>query len=359
MGGILLRAALRKSLAGIDHVSPAPPSGDNALAASVYRQVESDFGLLAPPVALHSPAPDVMAACWVMLRESLVVTDRTDRDTKEAVATAVSLCNVCSYCVNVHSMTLEAFVAEDADDPEKDLRVRALADWARRTAPATTTPCCPPFPASHGPELIGVVLAFHYINRMVNIFLPDSPLPRLVPPVARGTALRTLGRLMRAATRGLHRPGTALDLLPEAPLPADLAWARDNPRVADAFARATTAIDAAGARSVPDSVRSLVSRMLADWIGDPPGMSRTWVSDAVADLPAGDRAAGRLALLTAMASFQLDTTTVAQFRAIRPDDRSLVELTSWASMTAARRIGSWITAGQSLHDHCTDNPVGT
>ncbi|ALG10766.1 hypothetical protein AOZ06_31230 [Kibdelosporangium phytohabitans] len=336
-----------------------PPIGDSSLAASVCRQVESDFGLLAPPIALHSPAPDVMAACWVMLREAFVVTDRTDRDTKEAVATAVSLCNACSYCVDVHSMTLEAFVTDDADDPENDLRVRGLADWARRTASATTTPCCPPFPATHGPELIGVVLAFHYINRMVNVFLPDSPLPRMIPPAARGTALRMLGKLMRSATRGPHRPGAALDFLPAAPLPADLPWARDNSRVADAFARATAAIDAAGARSVPDSVRALVSCMLDDWIGDPPGLSRTWVTDAVAELPVRDRPAGQLAVLTAMASFQLDTPTIARFRETQPDDRSLVELTSWASMAAARRIGSWIAVGQCAHDHCTDNPVGT
>nr|WP_042180200.1 carboxymuconolactone decarboxylase family protein [Kibdelosporangium sp. MJ126-NF4]CEL14253.1 alkylhydroperoxidase like protein, AhpD family [Kibdelosporangium sp. MJ126-NF4]CTQ88620.1 alkylhydroperoxidase like protein, AhpD family [Kibdelosporangium sp. MJ126-NF4] len=361
MGGILLKAALRKSLgkslSGIHHLSPDPRAGGTV--ASVRRQVESDFGLLAPPIALHSPAPDVMAACWVMLREALVVTDRVDRDTKEAVATAVSLCNACSYCVDVHSMTLEAFGEGAPDDPENDLRVRGFADWARRTACATTTPCCPPYPASQVPELIGVVFAFHYVNRMVNVFLPDSPLPRMVPTAARGTALRMLGKLMRSATRGPHDPGASLHLLPTATLPTDLAWAQDNSRVADAFARATSAIDAAGARSVPDSVRALLTRMLADWIGDPPGLSRTWVTDAVAELPSADRPAGELALITALASFQLDTPTIDRFRKTRPDDRSLVELTAWASMAAARRIGSWIGVGQCSHGKCTDNSVET
>jgi AhpD family alkylhydroperoxidase len=359
MGEILLRAALRKSLTGIQHVSPVPPHRARGLAASVYRQLERDFGLMAPPVALHSPSPTVMAACWLMLRESLVATGQVGRNTKEAVATVVSLCNACSYCVDVHSMTLEALGATEPDDPESDHRVRRVADWVRAGAKATTVELCAPFPLAHLPELVGVVLTFHYINRMVNVFLPNSPLPRLVPPTARWQVLRRIGQFMGATARTDHSPGASFDLLPAAPLPADLEWAQGNPYVSQAVSRATAAIDAAGERSVPESVRTLLPRMVAGWTGDPPDLHDVWVTEAIAGLPAGDRPAGRLAVLTALASTQLDTTTIARFREHQPDDRSFLELTSWASMVAARRISSWMTAGLRSPEACFERQVET
>jgi AhpD family alkylhydroperoxidase len=354
MGDILLRAALRKLLTEIQHVSPVPPRRAVGPAASVYRQLESDFGLLAPPVALHSPSPAVMAACWLMLRESLIVTGQVDRDTKEAVATVVSLCNACSYCVDVHSMTLEALGTTEPDDPQRDHRVRHIADWVRAGANATTVERCAPFPPAQLPELAGVVLTFHYINRMVNVFLPDSPLPRHVPPTVRGRALRMLGRFMRSAARGEHRPGASLDLLSPAPLPSDLEWAQGNPNVSQAFSRAVAAIEAAGARSVPPSVRTLLHQMLAGWTGESLDPDGAWVTESVAGLPIGDRPAGRLAVLTALASTRLDSATVREFRACRPDDRSFVELTSWASMAAVRRISSWMTAGLRSPQACSE-----
>jgi hypothetical protein len=37
----------------------------------------------------------------------------------------------------------------------------------------------------------------------------------------------------------------------------------------------------------------------------------------------------------------VDQPVVDEYRAGMPGDRELVELTSWASMAAARRVGSW------------------
>ncbi|HYS38525.1 MAG TPA: carboxymuconolactone decarboxylase family protein, partial [Pseudonocardiaceae bacterium] len=129
-------------------------------------------------------------------------------------------------------------------------------------------------------------------------------------------------------------------LLPAAELPADLAWATGNPIIADGVARAAAAIDGV---SVPPAVRDLLSTQLAEWCGQPMGIGRRWLVDAVAPLSPADRPAGRLALLTALASYQVDHDVVNAFRATQPydEDEALVELTSWASLAAARRIGSW------------------
>jgi hypothetical protein len=162
-----------------------------------------------------------------------------------------------------------------------------------------------------------------------------------VPESAKPKARQVLGGVLRPAAAG-PRPGDSVSLLPSAPLPNDLGWARSNPVIADAFARATAAFEAAGVRSVPAGVRSLVRGRLSVWDGRPPGLSRSWVEDPVATLAVEEQAAGRLALTIAMSSFQVDEGMVDEFRRTAPDDSTLVELASWASMSAARRISSWL-----------------
>ncbi len=69
MSNALMRRALRRSTAQIRHISPVPPGSATGQVAAVYAQVERDFGMLAPPVALHSPAAGPLAACWGSRRD--------------------------------------------------------------------------------------------------------------------------------------------------------------------------------------------------------------------------------------------------------------------------------------------------
>jgi alkylhydroperoxidase family enzyme len=341
VGTLLARATARATQAHIHHLTPVAPGAATGLVKRVYGQVAHDFGLLAPPVSLHAPAPEALAACWLMLRETIVADGPTARAGKEAVAAAVSVGNACPYCVEVHSTTMFGLVggragravAEDRLDDVADPDVRALARWARGGGP-------PPVPtAEAAAEVIGVAATFHYLNRMVNVFLPASPLPAELPPAARRPLRHVAGRLLGAFAARRRPPGRALPLLPDAPLPADLSWAAPRPGVAGAFARAAAVFDAAGERSVPAPVRRLVLDRLAAWDGTPPGPSRAWADDAAAGLPAGHRAAGRLALLACFASYQVTGSVIAPL-----DDRRLVELVGWASFTAARRLCSELSS---------------
>lgn len=348
MSGGLVRTVLGQlGLTQVRYVAPVGLRAADGLVDRVYQQVQRDFGVLAPPVALHSPVPAVLAASWLMLRETLLVDGVVPRAAKEAVATAVSRNNACPFCVTVHSGTLDRLVdplsatalADDRVDAVTDPHVRAAAAWARTSGTATgAAPCA----GIEAPELVGTAVLLQYLNRMVNIFLGSVPLPPGVPTMALGTVMRVLGRMMRTAAAAPHPPGAALDLLPPAAVPADLAWASDSPTVADAVARACAVMDAAGQRSVSEPVRVLVTAELAGWHGEPRGPSRAWVEDAVSALPEPHRAAGRLALLTALASYQIDRAVVAEFRRRQPGDTALIELTSWAALAAARRAGGWI-----------------
>jgi AhpD family alkylhydroperoxidase len=342
-------------LTQIRYVTPVRPKGAKALISRVYRQVERDFGVLAPPVALHSPVPEIMAASWIMLRESLLVPGHIDRASKETVAIAVSAGNTCPFCVTIHSSTLATLtrlsgasaVAGDPAGSPSDPRLRGLAEWATACGTETGarlhgTPC----PADEAPELIGTAVLLHYLNRMVNVFLGEVPLPPRVPRMVLKPVMRVVTRLIRKASTGWPVAGASLDLLPSAAPPGDLTWAAANPVLAEGFARACAAIDAAGTIFVAEPVRELVQAELAGWHGENRGLSRAWVADAVAGLPASQRAAGRLALLIAIASYQVDRSVLEACR-LTHDDQALIALASWASLAAARRVGGWIPFGSS------------
>jgi AhpD family alkylhydroperoxidase len=328
---LFARATRRIVLAHLRHLNPVPPGRAPADLARVYRQVEGEFGMLAPPVALHAAAPALAAASWSMLRETLLAGGAADRAVKESVAAAVSRANACPYCVDVHGAVVRGLTGSASPSSVE------IERWAQSSAsPDSVVPA--PFPVRQGPELIGVAVAFHYFNRMVNVFLRESPLP-VGPPrtAAEGPAAWLMGRLARHPVQ----PGLSAPLLPAAPPAADLAWTGDQPHIAAAFTAAAAAIEAAGARSLPPDVREVVTSLVRQW----PPIDHRAADRAVAGLAAADRPAAKLAILVALSSYRVTDELVAEVRAGGRGDRELIELCGWASFTAAREIGTAL-AGQ-------------
>ena len=343
MRATLVQAGLRGlSTSQVRQVRAVRYGAADGTVSRVYRELERDFGVLAPPIALHAPSPDVLAAAWLMLRETLLVPGAVPRAQKEAVSTAVSETNNCPFCISMHSSMLIDLVGyRNGDIPEPESR--AASAWATANAtPEGAADHLVPFPPAHAPELVGTAVILQYLNRMVNIFLGELPLPPGAPAASMTVVRRILVWLIKSAERRAPSPGASLDLLPDAPLPDDMKWAEGHPAIAGAYARAAAAIDEAGHRSVPTEVRSLVLDHLARWDGKPLGVSRAWVEEAITALPTDQQDAGRLALLTALASYQIDQSTLDRFRTTNPDDRSLIDLTAWSSLTAARHVGAWM-----------------
>ncbi|NDU77319.1 carboxymuconolactone decarboxylase family protein [Actinomadura sp. DSM 109109] len=342
MNHTLVRVARRGAEEQIAHVSLVRHAAAQGLVGQVYAQLERDFGILAPPVILHSAVPDLLAAAWAMLRETLVATGKADRAAKEAVAAATSHANSCPYCVAAHSTTLHglvrgrdaAAIAAGRLGAIGDPRIRAIAEWGERFG--TPGAAERPFPPEQAPELVGTAVVFHYYNRMANIFLGESPFPPNAPARAHGAISRLVGRLMAAGTRAHHAPGASLDLLPAAAPSGGPSWTAGNEVIADAFARASAVIDRAGERVVPEPVRDLLAAELDGWDGRPAGHAR--IEAAVARLPEPDRPAGRLVLLTALASHRVGPAVVAGFRRDDGADARLLECAAWAAFTAARAV---------------------
>jgi hypothetical protein len=346
MKNAIMANGLRRSLAQIRYVSPVLPGTADGVVGTVYAQAEKDFGMVAAPVAMHSPSPSALAASWAMLRETLLVTGERPRAEKEVVAAGVSVANTCSFCVAIHTAAATELVpdldgAGIASGNLTNPVLKEIAAWARSTGRPDSVQSPPP---GNFAELAGVAVTFHYLNRMVTIFLPESPLPPMTPKSIGGWVM---GMLASAMTSASPAPGASLELLPDAQLPTEFSWAAGDSRIAAALAGAAAAIDAAALDGttpvVTAPVRELVTGRLGSWDGQSPGLSRAWVDEAAAGLDETDRPAGRLALLTALAPHQIGKTDIAAFRsAATSGDEAVVSLTAWASMAAARTAGSWL-----------------
>lgn len=337
----------------IKHIQPVRRRSATGNTARVYEQMQREFGVHAEPIALHSPAPEIMFGAWSICRETLVAPGRVERPVKEAVATAVSSINRCPYCVDAHATMLAASghyaTARNIGGRKlgaiREPELAAAVDWALATrSPDAGILRDPPFDTAQAPEMIGTAMLFHYINRPVNVFLGPSPFPSSAR-LLKGGMVRVAGRRFKDVVRKGPTPGASLELLPDATLPADLGWASKAPILAGAWARFAAAVERAGELALPAEVRTLVADRLASWNGEDPGLGSSWVEDALGGLENEKRPAGRLALMTALAPYRVDESVVAPFRDGRADPE-LVAAVSWSALAAARRIGSWLSAAR-------------
>jgi AhpD family alkylhydroperoxidase len=328
------------------------PTGRSDLASAVADQIRREIGAMLPPLAVHLPAPKALAACWAIMREPAVGTT-VSRATKEAVAATVSTINECPYCVDVHTTTLYALAESDtgakiaAGRDVADPNLRRILAWAKATrSPGSPTLADPPFPAPAAAELVGTALGYHYINRMVCIFLPQSLLPNgaLAPGLK-----RLIGAGIRRRLLSSPLPGAALQYLPDVECAGldEFSWATTGSIIHSAFTQAAAVFDTLGAHALPAPVRGLVTGHLTHWQGEHPPLSRQWVDHAVAGVAEPLRPAARFALLTALAPYQIDTRIVEDFRTATggPNtDELIVAASAWSSFAAVRRINEWISA---------------
>ncbi len=255
----------------------------------------------------------------------------------EVVAAAVSRLNTCPYCLDIHSSMLHSLgrpaVAE----------AQAITEWAEATlTPEAGILANPPFSPNEAPQMIGAAICFHYLNRVTNVFLEPAPFLIGGDGWIKKSAIRMAGNFLRPRLANqIVAPGQFLNEASEAPLPSEFAWAAANPQVAGGVRRFISAAEEAGIESVGPQVRECVGEYVQAWRGEAPDLGQAWLEKAVGALDEEHRPAARLALVTALASYRVDEQLVSGFRLQKSSDRDLINLTSWASYIAARRIASW------------------
>ncbi|NUW38740.1 carboxymuconolactone decarboxylase family protein [Nonomuraea rhodomycinica] len=351
------------------YVSPTPVEHATGRTARVYEQIAAGFGMRRMPVFMTlSPAPDVLAATWATMRESLLAGD-VSRTGREVVALGVSVANRCPFCVGAHTTLLHATgehrLAETiaAGGTPDDPGHAALLAWATATrTPGAPELSAPPYPRGHAPQYIGTALTFHFINRIASALITEDLLPG---GLQRSRLVRSAGgRAMARTVRRRLAPGEGLATLEGLPAGREPGWAAGTP-VGRAYAT-LTAVAAEGETLLSQRARAFVREAVVASDGSHPPLGG-WPD--LGSLPAGDRPGARLALLAALAPYRVTDADVSAWRESRTvpaspgsteptgrtgartgeagaaaSDEELVRLVAFGAMTATAHAEAAITA---------------
>ena len=79
------------------YVTAVPTREARGLTKAVYDQIREDF-FKNGSLTSRSRVPELMAAIWTGGREAMLVADKVDRTTKDAITALLSRINDCPYC---------------------------------------------------------------------------------------------------------------------------------------------------------------------------------------------------------------------------------------------------------------------
>lgn len=339
----------RMSVKTMRYVKSVPMPKANGLIRKVYTMVERDF-FINGSITSQSKVPELMAGFWTGGRETLLVSDRLDRATKEAMGGTLSYLNDCSYCADMFVSLVHGSGASQTatgimfanEETIKDELLRSRLLWVRDATLRNEADIVdPPFDERQLPEAIATLFVASYVNRFSHVVMGGSPVgPLFGSQKVKDLMLRMFGVELHVTTRQNLNPGDALTLLPEAPLPHDFDWAQPNPRIAAAYARWSGAIERQTPFAVSNTVRNIVEKSLEEWQGERMPLSRSWVDGEVEGLDGEERAVARLALVMAKASYHFDDSLVQDLLAYGADEPKLIRILAWASFLGARRVAA-------------------
>ena len=339
------------------YVTAVPHDQATGLTRRVYEMIREDF-FRNGSLTSRSAVPELLAAIWTAGREAMLVEDRVDRTTKDAICAVLSQINDCPYCEDMLVSLVHAGGEHDAardilarsDYDATDPLMRQRLDWVRAVAtPGDHRDVPTPFTYDQMPEVLGTLMAMADINRYSHVVMADSPVSApLGVQAGKAAQIRLFGSELVATRRLALEPGRALSLLPDAELPEDLAWARSNPRVADALARSTAAVEREATRVIPAEVRDTVEAALAGWQGEQMPISRSWVEPELGGLTGQDRHIARLAIVLAKAPYQVDDGLAETVLESVGEEPRFVRVLAWASFTGARRFANILAARVTL-----------
>jgi len=339
------------SLKTMRYVDVIPRHKATGLVAEIYHQIEHDF-FINGSLTSRSQIPSLLAAIWVAGRETILVDNKLDRTTKEAMAATLSSINACPYCGDMLVSLVHA-----GDKPEAAMQILAqqeesisdpvLCDrltWLKAvTTPGAETPSFIPFTEEELPEAIGSIMAMGDVNRFSHVVMAGSPVsePFGISHIKQW-ALRRFGDELRTTHIEPLTPGEALPFLPHAELPNDMQWASQHPRIATALARWTATVEREAQSVVPAAVQKRVHEHLTQWQGEQMSLSRNWVEQEITGLSDSDKPLARLALLLAKASYQIDDKIIEDVLGADKNQERFIRILAWCSFTASRYVAKQI-----------------
>ena len=334
------------------YVSAVPNSKAKGLTKEVYNMIQEDF-FKNGSLTSRSKVPELMAAIWTGGRESMLVADKVDRTTKDAISALLSQINYCPYCEDMliglvhaagdHQSAKTLFNQGDLKESNSSLRQRL--EWTKAIAtPGTEIIPQTPFTEEELPEVLGTLMGMSDINRFSHVVMEDSPVsaPFGLQSI-KALALRIFGIELKATRKIPLTPGRALRLLPAAELPADMHWAKPNPRVADAVSRWTAAVEREGDKVISSRAHKVITDALSQWNGEKMPLDSSWIERDIEGLEGQDKAIARLSVVIGKASYRVTEQMVQDVLNVDGEDNKeerFIRILAWSSFTAARRFTS-------------------
>jgi hypothetical protein len=332
------------------YVSAVPTREAKGLTRRVYEMIREDF-FKNGSLTSRSAVPELMAAIWTLGREAMLVEDRVDRTTKDALSAVLSQINDCAYCEDMLISLVHAAGDHDAaggifegnDFAASTGLLGRRLEWLRAVATSGEDLPETPFSDEQLPEVIGTIMGMTDINRYSHVVMESSPVGTPFGLRAiKASALRVFGMELNVTRSRQIAPGRSLDLLPAAELPTDMAWAASNPRVSAAVARWVATVEKEGARALAPEVREQVQDVLGRWSGEPMPLDARWIDEDVEGLSDGDRKIARLAVVLAKAPYRVTDGMVRDVLAEADDAERFVRILAWSSYATARRFAALV-----------------
>lgn len=319
---------------------------------AINQQINRDFGL-AGPMTLSSPSERVHAVRWVKSREIFVVETHVKRVTKETIAAGVSETNKCPYCVEVHQTSISSTgnntianaIARGTWKSLEDNKTRALIDWSLNTLnPNADIISNPPFTLPEATEIIGTALEFHSTNRLVSIFLDESPLPAFlsnsfIKKIALSIASKTLFKSMVSKK---PQAGDSLPFIKNTPLTKEEQWAKNIPAYAMGLAAENKLLKDIQAEHIPQKSANLFKAKISEWQGEEMPLGKSWINKITANLDDREKPITTIMFLAAFTPYAITEKDIEDFRQIKASDAELLEVCYWAIQTTTNRIGEWL-----------------
>ncbi len=224
----------------IKHIKYVDKTEATGRLRGIYDHIKLNFGQLAEPFVLHSLNEELTAGVWATLYETVLIENNVKRSIKETVATCISEVNKCNYCADAHSIMIlgtENKLQHNikfAKSGKLKTKEDKLIFWALNNLNFDHhIILAPPFNKSEIPETIGTAVLFHYINRMVNIFASDTPLPT--------SKLKSLVKyfasnfIFKKAIKKKKVKGDSLKFIDISENSGSFEWANEIPEIQNAF----------------------------------------------------------------------------------------------------------------------------
>jgi hypothetical protein len=337
VSNIIFKSIGHKTIRFLEPIKYADSTGD---VKKVYDEISYDY-VLAAPFTLHASNPKIMAGSWSLVRESLIVNGEVNRLTKEAIAGGVSISNQCQYCLEAHIKMSGGKI----DEKNKD-----LFEWSKSHYKDNELIQNPPFSIDEAPEIIGTALTFHYINRMVSVFVTEYPLPLpgflywLKPFIS--SFFKNTAAVNITGVKAL--PGQSLKWLAPVEVSTEFLWAESNIHIKNSFLGFDKLMDQTAENVIPPNVQEVVLNYLADWTGNSLGFGNEWIDNMTKDLVPSEKIIAQFILLIATMPYKITNLHIDELRKNGIGNEELLIISSWGSWQATKKIGNWISAPFSI-----------